>query len=99
MLLPLHLRPTNGRYAHDWREFEGPMAARPRVMTICNPHNPTGRVFDRDELLRLCEFAVAQDMVIVSALSTVMISRGRVIAAPRVSWANARSMRFFDSDA
>jgi cysteine-S-conjugate beta-lyase len=68
MLLPLHLRPTNGRYAHDWREFEGliAMAARPRVMTICNPHNPTGRVFDRDELLRLCEFAVAQDMVIVS---------------------------------
>lgn len=66
MLLPLHLRPDKGRYAHDWREFEGPMAARPRVMTICNPHNPTGRVFDRDELLRLCEFAVAQDMVIVS---------------------------------
>jgi cysteine-S-conjugate beta-lyase len=66
ILLPLNLRPDNGRYAHDWSEFEGPKAAQPRVMTICNPHNPTGRVFDRDELLRLCEFALAHDMVIVS---------------------------------
>src|SRR5215510_721537 len=32
-------------------------------------------------------------------VSTVMTSRGRVIAAPSVSWANSRSMRFLDSDA
>jgi cysteine-S-conjugate beta-lyase len=37
-----------------------------RMFLFCNPHNPTGRCFTRDELLRLAELAAANDVIIVS---------------------------------
>ncbi len=37
-----------------------------RVLTLCNPHNPCGRVYTRPELERLAEFALANDLVVVS---------------------------------
>ncbi|MCC6629817.1 MAG: aminotransferase class I/II-fold pyridoxal phosphate-dependent enzyme, partial [Chloroflexi bacterium] len=36
-----------------------------RVLMVCNPHNPTGRVFERDELLALGNLAVERDLVIL----------------------------------
>lgn len=39
---------------------------RPRLMLLCNPHNPTGRAFSRDELVALAEIAAEFDLVIVS---------------------------------
>ena len=40
--------------------------ARTRVLLLCNPHNPSGRVLDRDELLGIGRVAVERDLVIVS---------------------------------
>ena len=37
-----------------------------RVLIIVNPHNPTGRVFTRDELLPLAEAAERHDLVVIS---------------------------------
>jgi cystathionine beta-lyase len=37
-----------------------------RVLLFCNPHNPTGRVFERDELERVCDVARRHDLLIVS---------------------------------
>ena len=39
---------------------------RTRVLLFCNPHNPTGRVFGREELRALGELAVERDLVIVT---------------------------------
>ena len=39
---------------------------RPRVILLCNPHNPTGRVLRRSELIALAELAVAHDVLVVS---------------------------------
>ncbi|SPT63763.1 MalY/PatB family protein [Actinomadura madurae] len=43
-------------------------AARPdvRLMLLCNPHNPTGRVFTAEELRRLSEVALEHGVVVVS---------------------------------
>ena len=62
---PLILR--NGRYEIDFDDFEE-KAARSDVhlFLLCNPHNPTGRVFTREELARLGEICLANDVVIVS---------------------------------
>ena len=38
----------------------------PRIMLLCQPHNPTGRVFTRAELAPYIRLAEAEDMVIVS---------------------------------
>jgi len=37
-----------------------------RTLLLCNPHNPTGRVFTRSELEQLGEIALQNDLVIVS---------------------------------
>jgi len=37
-----------------------------KVLLLCNPHNPTGRVFSREELLAIGELAVERDLIIVS---------------------------------
>ena len=37
-----------------------------QVLILCNPHNPTGHVFSRDELARLVEIAHRHDLTIVS---------------------------------
>ncbi len=37
-----------------------------KLLLLCNPHNPGGTVYSRDELSRLAELIVAKDMVICS---------------------------------
>lgn len=37
-----------------------------RVLILVNPHNPTGRVFTRDELLALAETAERHDLIVIS---------------------------------
>ncbi len=37
-----------------------------RVLLLCNPQNPTGRVFTRDELSRLIDLAERHDLLIIS---------------------------------
>ncbi len=39
---------------------------RPRCLLLCNPHNPTGRSFGRDELTTIAQLAREADLVVVS---------------------------------
>jgi cystathionine beta-lyase len=39
-------------------------AKRARVFLLCNPHNPTGRVFTRAELEAMAEIAIERDLVV-----------------------------------
>jgi cystathionine beta-lyase len=39
---------------------------RTRLLLLCNPHNPAGRVFEREELEAIGQLALERDMVIVS---------------------------------
>ncbi len=38
---------------------------RTKILLLCNPHNPTGRVFRRDELEAIAELAREQDWVVM----------------------------------
>lgn len=62
---PLHYE--NGRYSIDWEDLEK-KAADPTVklMIICNPHNPAGRVWTREELLRMGEICLRHHVYIIS---------------------------------
>lgn len=41
-------------------------SSRPRLIILCNPHNPTGRCFSRAELTTLAALASAYDLDVVS---------------------------------
>ena len=58
---------NGGRYGIDFEDLES-KAADPKVkaMIVCNPHNPVGRVWTRDELVRIGEICLKNGVVVIS---------------------------------
>ena len=61
------LRKENGRFEMDWADFEE-KASDPavKVLMLCNPHNPTGRIWTEDELRRMAEIVEKYQLWVVS---------------------------------
>jgi cystathionine beta-lyase len=59
-------RRSNGSYEIDFDVFQETITNRTRVFILCNPHNPVGRVFRRDELERMAEICLRHRIVICS---------------------------------
>ena len=59
-------RLPDGQYAVDWEAFEAAFTPDTRIFTLCNPHNPVGRVFRRDELSRMAEICLRHGVAICS---------------------------------
>ena len=57
---------SSGRYEINWAEFESALLDRTRVFVLCNPQNPTGRVFSRDELERMSKACAKHGVVVIS---------------------------------
>lgn len=48
------LRYENGAYAIDWGDLEAKLSdPQTTLMILCNPHNPIGKIWDRETLQRL----------------------------------------------
>jgi cystathionine beta-lyase len=60
------VRGEDRRYYVDWEAFEAAIDARTRLFILCNPQNPTGRVFTRGELERMAEVCMRHGVVICS---------------------------------
>jgi cystathionine beta-lyase len=54
------------RYEIDFDAFESTITPRTALFLLCNPHNPSGRAFDRSELQRLAEICLNHDIIICS---------------------------------
>jgi cystathionine beta-lyase len=65
-LLALPMRDDGTRHVFDMTELAGLVDKRTRIFVLCNPQNPTGRVFSRDELKALGQFAVERDLIVIS---------------------------------
>jgi cystathionine beta-lyase len=61
------LRRVGGRYEMDFDDLEA-KAADPTtgVLVLCNPHNPVGRVWSREELERVAEICDRHDVFVIS---------------------------------
>jgi cysteine-S-conjugate beta-lyase len=57
---------TGGSYTVDLDAFERAISDRTRVFLLCNPHNPVGRVFERDELHGMAEICLRHNVLICS---------------------------------
>ena len=57
----------DGRYTIDFEDLER-RAADPeaKVLLLCNPHNPVGRVWTRDELLRIGDICLRHGVFVIS---------------------------------
>ena len=46
--------------------LEHAIGPRARLLLLCSPHNPTGRVWTRTELAQLAELALRHDLIVCS---------------------------------
>ncbi len=53
-------------YAIDFDALEAAVTPATRMLMLCNPHNPVGRVFTADELRGLAELALRHDLMVLS---------------------------------
>lgn len=56
----------DGTYRIDYERMEEQMKAGVRLLIFCNPHNPTGRVWRREELLRVAGLCSRYDVYLAS---------------------------------
>ena len=60
------LQRTEHGHALDLDALEGAFRAGARAYLMCNPHNPTGLVLTREELLRVADLAERYDVLVLS---------------------------------
>jgi len=66
-LIENQLKIENGRYVMDYEALESQLKdPRVRMMVLCSPHNPVGRVWTSEELRPLAELCVKHNLVLVS---------------------------------
>ncbi len=55
----------NGKYTIDFKDLEI-KAKEAKLFLLCSPHNPTGRAWDEEELEKIIEICIENDVIIVS---------------------------------
>ena len=59
--------PLSNTFEVDWQDFEAKCAdEKTTVFLLCNPHNPTGRVWTKAELLRMNDICLKHGVRVVS---------------------------------
>lgn len=59
-------RLVDGSYAIDMAAFESAISPNTRIFILCNPHNPVGRVFRREELEAMAQACLRHNVIICS---------------------------------
>jgi cystathionine beta-lyase len=57
---------ASGRYEMDFDAYDAQMTGSERMLVLCSPHNPGGRVWSRPELQGVADFARRHDLILVS---------------------------------
>lgn len=57
---------NDGKYVFNFDAYDAQMTGREKMVILCSPHNPGGRVWSRDELEQVAAFARRHDLILVS---------------------------------
>lgn len=58
---------AEGAYSVDWADLEAKLAdPQTTLMFLCNPHNPTGHIWSREELARIGALCAAHGVTVIS---------------------------------
>ena len=64
---PVVLRPgADGKYEFDPDDLRAAFSKRTKLVLVNTPHNPTGKVFTRDELTLIGDLAVKHDAIVLT---------------------------------
>jgi cystathionine beta-lyase len=65
-VVELEMTNSDGRYTLDLDAYDAQVPDNARMLILCSPHNPGGRVWTREELERIADFARRHDLILVS---------------------------------
>ncbi len=57
---------NDGRYEMDFTAYDAQMTGNERMVVLCSPHNPGGRVWSKTELQAVAAFAKRHELILVS---------------------------------
>jgi cystathionine beta-lyase len=60
------LKLVNGRYSIDFEDFERRISHDTNTLILCNPQNPTGNCWSKEDLLRLGEICTRRRVVVLA---------------------------------
>lgn len=60
------LKIENGRYTFDLEDLKAKIDENTRLLLLCNPQNPGGMVYTREELVALTNICLENDIMIIS---------------------------------
>ncbi|UTA68810.1 MalY/PatB family protein [Emticicia sp. 21SJ11W-3] len=63
-LVKVPLKEENNRWTFDFEAIKAAITPRTRIFMLCNPYNPGGTVFSKEELQTLADICVANNIVI-----------------------------------
>ncbi len=65
-LITVPLKDDRNKWVIDFELFEKSITDNTRLLLLCSPHNPVGRVFDKEELAGLVSICEKYDIIICS---------------------------------
>lgn len=60
------LKKVNGRYTFDFDDLISKIDKDTKLLLLCNPHNPGGMVWSRDELNQLGQICIDNNIIVIS---------------------------------
>lgn len=65
--VPSSLLKEHGQFSINWCELEQQLAdPNNRIFLLCSPHNPTGRVWSKEELIRIAKLCQRHNVAVIS---------------------------------
>ncbi len=65
-LIVNRLKIENGKYQMDFEDLKCKIDSHVKMLMLCNPHNPVGRVWSKEELEKLGKICLENNILIVS---------------------------------
>ncbi|WP_368031033.1 MalY/PatB family protein [Arcobacter sp. s6] len=60
------LKNDNGYYTMDLEDLESKITPKTKILVLCSPHNPVGRVWSKEELEKLANICIKNNIIIIS---------------------------------
>ena len=64
--IPIYYQLNSQDYKVDWKEFKTRITPKTRMVIINTPHNPSGRIFSKEDMLQLQEILRPTNIILIS---------------------------------
>ncbi|MDB4079517.1 PatB family C-S lyase [Amylibacter sp.] len=65
-VIECELEISDGRYVMNFDKYDAQMDSNTKMIILCSPHNPGGRVWSINELKQVAEFAEKHNLILIS---------------------------------